>query len=306
MKIASIQTFGGPDVVVLADASERAPLPHEVGVRIEVAGVNPLDLKILAGYLEQVFPVTFPYTLGTDFSGVIETVGAEVTAFQPGDRVVGRTSPSAGGAFAGRVVIAASDIVAMPPEMSFEQAAALPTTFGTARQALFDVGKLRAGQRVLIHAAAGGVGVMAVQQAHHADAFVIATASARNADLVRALGADVVIDYREADFAAAKDVDLVLDTIGGETLQRSWPLLRHGGRIASLVEFGIQTTGGHAGDFVFFADATRYLPDAIAMFLAGDLEIVTDSIFPLEETRSALEKLQTGHACGKVLIRVSH
>lgn len=306
MKIASIQTFGGPDVVVLADASGRAPLPHEVAVRIEVAGVNPLDLKILAGYLEQVFPVTFPYTLGTDFSGVVETVGAEVTAFQAGERVVGRTSPSTGGAFAGRVVIAASDVVAMPPEMSFEQAASLPTTFGTARQALFDVGKLRAGQRVLIHAAAGGVGVMAVQQAHHADAFVIATASARNADLVRALGADVVIDYREADFAAAKDVDLVLDTIGGETLQRSWPLLRHGGRIASLVEFGIQATGGHAGDFVFFADATRYLPDAIAMFLAGDLEIVTDSIFPLEETRSALEKLQTGHACGKVLIRVSH
>src|SRR5690606_5059851 len=186
------------------------------------------------------------------------------------------------------------------------QAAALPTAFGTAWQGLFDVGHLQRGQRVLIHAAAGGVGNMAVQQAHHAGAHVVATASARNAALVKSLGADEVIDYRTEDFTEVNDFDLVLDTLGGETLERSWSVLRANGRIASLVEFGIQSRGTQAGEFVFFASATPFLPQAIRLFQSGQLQIITDSIFPLDEARSALEKLATGHARGKVLIGVSH
>ncbi|KAF3998188.1 NADP-dependent oxidoreductase [Glaciimonas immobilis] len=306
MKTSYIQGFGGPDVVELGNAPASALQAHESAVRIEMASVNPLDLKMIAGYMQQVFPVTFPYTPGTDFSGVIDAVGSAVTHLKPGDRVVGRTAPGAGGAFAKRLVMAASDLVAIPEEMSFEQAASLPTAFGAARQGLFDAGLLKPGQRVLIHAGAGGVGIMAVQLAHHASAYVIATASGKNIDLVKSLGADEVIDYRTDDFTQLRDVDLVLDTMGGDVLEQSWSVLGPGGRIASLVAFDIKSKSDHTGAFVFFAEAASVLPEAIKLFLAGRLQIITDTIFHLDDTRAALEKLSTGHARGKVLIRTSN
>lgn len=306
MKTALITIFGGPDVVTVGKGRLRTLEPDEAAVRVEAASVNPLDLKIVAGHMQQIFPIQFPYTPGTDFSGVVEAVGTHVTTLRPGDRVFGRTAPSAGGACARSLVIAAMDLHTIPAEMSFEQAAALPTTFGTAKQGLFDVGRLRPGQRVLIHAAAGGVGNMAVQLAHHAGAYVVATSSAANRELVRSLGAHEIIDYRHQDFTQVRDIDLVLDTVGGETLDRSWAVLRPGGRIASLVAFDIKPQGECEGEFVFFASARPFLPAAIRQFQAGQLQIVTDSIFPLDEARSALEKLATGHARGKVLIRASN
>ncbi|WP_229518111.1 NADP-dependent oxidoreductase [Paraburkholderia terrae] len=303
MTAALVTTFGGPDVVGIGEAELRAMEPDEATVRIEAAGVNPLDVKVVAGSMQQVFPIALPYIPGNDFSGVIEAVGARITHLQPGDRVFGRSTPGTGGAFAERLVIAASDLCAIPPEMSFEQAASLPTAFGTARQALFDSGRLQRGQRVLVHAAAGGVGSMAVQQAHLAGAYVIGTASAGNVDLVKSLGADEVVDYRTQDFTKLRDIDLVLDPIGGETLENSWSVLREGGRIATLVEFSIKPRNGRIGEAVFFASATPSLPEAVRQFQAGQLQIVTDSIFPLEDTRAALEKVATGHARGKVIIR---
>lgn len=306
MKTSYINTFGGPDGIVFSTAADTTLQLHEARVRVEMASVNPLDLKMIAGYMQQVFPVTFPYTPGTDFSGVVDAVGAGVNNIKPGDRVVGRTAPGAGGAFAQRLVIAASELVAIPAEMSFEQAASLPTAFGAARQALFDSGGLQRGERVLIHAGAGGVGIMAVQLAHHAGAYVIATASGKNIDLVKSLGAYEVLDYRTADLTQLPEIDLVIDTIGGDVLEQSWPVLAPGGRIASLVAFDIAPRNGHPGTFVFFADAASVLPDAIAMFLAGQLQIITDAIFPLDQARAALEKLATGHARGKVLIRTTN
>lgn len=303
MKAAVVTTFGHPDVVSIDETALRDMRPDEAIVRIEAAAANPLDLKIVAGYMQQVFPVALPYTPGTDFSGMVEAIGEHVTHLQPGDRVFGRSAPSAGGAFAQQLVIAAAELCAIPAGMSFEQAASLPTTFGTARQALFDSGRLQRGQRVLIHAAAGGVGSMAVQQAHLAGAYVIATASARNIELVKSLGADEVIDYRTQDFVQMRNIDLVLDPIGGETLEKSWAVLREGGRIATLVEFGIESRNGRIGEAVFFRSATPSLPEAVRQFRAGQLQIVIDSIFPLEDTRAALEKLATGHTRGKVLIR---
>lgn len=304
MKAALIKTFGGADVVSIGEAQAHDPQPGEVVVRVEVAGVNPLDVKIIAGYLRQVFPVDFPYVPGTDFAGVVEAVGAQVAHLRRGDRVFGRRAPNSGGAFAQRVVIAAADLCVIPPDMSFEQAAAIPTTFGTARQALFEAGRLKRGQRVLIHAAAGGVGSMAIQQAHLAGAYVIGTASGENVALVKSLGADEVIDYRTQDFALLRDIDLVLDSLGGVTLDKSWSVLRPGGRIASLVAFDIQGRNGMDGESVFFASATPHLPDAVKQFQDGQLQIVTDSIFALEEARAGLERVATGHAHGKVLIRI--
>lgn len=306
MKTASISVFGGPEVVTLHNLDLSKPGVDEVLVGVEAASVNPLDLKIIAGYMQPVFPVKLPYTPGTDFSGIVSSVGGQVTHLKPGDRVFGRSTPTAGGAFARQLIIAATELCLIPASMSFEQAAALPTTFGTAQQALFEVGQLKPGQRVLIHAGAGGVGSMAVQLAHAAGAYVIATASARNIERVKSLGADEAIDYRTEDFTTLRDIDLVLDTVGGPTLESSWSVLGKGGRIATLVEFDIESREDHAGEAVFFASATPYLPEAVRQFSAGQLQVVTDSIFTLDETRAALEKVATGHACGKVIIRTAH
>lgn len=306
MKTASISVFGGPEVVTLHNLDLSKPGVDEVLVGVEAASVNPLDLKIIAGYMQPVFPVEMPYTPGTDFSGIVSSVGEQVTHLKPGDRVFGRSTPTAGGAFARQLIIAATELCLIPASMSFEQAAALPTTFGTAQQALFEVGQLKPGQRVLIHGAAGGVGTMAVQLAHLAGAYVIATASARNIERVKSLGADEAIDYRTEDFTTLRDIDLVLDTVGGPTLESSWSVLGKGGRIATLVEFDIESREDHPGEAVFFASATPYLPEAVRQFSAGQLQVVTDSIFTLEETRAALEKVATGHACGKVIIRTAH
>lgn len=306
MKAVQINNFGGPQEITTGEAALNDLQPGEVLVRVEAASVNPLDLKMLAGYMQEFFPIAFPYIPGTDFSGLVESVGSDVTSLKPGDQVVGRTTPNLGGAFAQKLVIGASSLVTIPKGMTFEQAAALPTSFGTASKALFEVGNLTKAQRVLIHAGAGGVGSMAVQQAHHAGAYVIATASRKNMELVKRLGADEVIDYHIQDFTQQRDIDLVLDTVGGETLEKSWMVLRPGGRIASLVEFGIQPKGEQAGDFVFFSEAEKPLRTAMRMFSQGQLQIVIDSIFPIAEARAALEKVAAGHARGKVLLRLSN
>ncbi|HEY0939815.1 MAG TPA: NADP-dependent oxidoreductase [Steroidobacter sp.] len=306
MKTALIHAFGGPEQVTLGNADEPLLQPHEVLVRVAAASVNPLDVKIVASYMQQVFPVEFPYAVGTDFSGVVAAIGNQVTNVKMGDRVVGRSSPVRGGAFAQGVVIPAVDLCAPAANMSFEQAAALPTAFGTAWQALFDVGGLQSGQRVLIHAGAGGVGSFAIQLARRAGAHVIATASAANLDLVKELGAHEAIDYRVQGFSHLSGIELVLDTIGGETLEKSWAVLRPGGRIATLADFAIQGQDGKTGEFVFFKSATAALPEAMKMFEAGQLQVVVDSSFALEEVRAALEKVATGHARGKVLIRANH
>ena len=306
MKTASISVFGGPEVVTLHNLDLSKPGVDEVLVGVEAASVNPLDLKIIAGYMQPVFPIELPYIPGTDFSGIVSSVGERVTQLKPGDRVFGRSTPTAGGAFARQLIIAATELCLIPASMSFEQAAALPTSFGTAQQALFEVGQLKPGQRVLIHGGAGGVGSMAVQLAHLAGAYVIATASARNIERVKSLGADEAIDYRTEDFTTLRDIDLVLDTVGGPTLESSWSVLGKGGRIATLVEFDIESREDHAGEAVFFASATPYLQEAVRQFSAGQLQVVTDSIFTLDETRAALEKVATGHASGKVIIRTAH
>ncbi|MDY7560560.1 NADP-dependent oxidoreductase [Pseudomonas sp. 10B1] len=303
MKAASINVFGGPEIVTVDNVDLGQPGSDEAVVRVEAASINPLDLKMIAGYMQPMFPVELPYIPGTDFSGVVSSVGTQVTHLKPGDRVFGRSAPSSGGAFSQQLLVAASDLWVIPAAMSFEQAAALPTAFGTASQALFEVGQLKRGERVLIHAAAGGVGSMAVQLAHFAGAHVIATASARNIELVKSLGADEVINYHNEDFTALRDIDLVLDTLGGDAMENSWSVLGAGGRIATLVEFDIESREEHVGQFVFFASATPFLQEAVRYFSAGQLQIITDSIFALEETRAALEKVATGHARGKVIIR---
>jgi len=306
MKALRFHEFGSPSHAVLEDVFQGAPGIDQVSVRIEAASVNPLDLKILAGHMQGVFPVAFPYTPGTDFAGVVDAVGSAVAGFGPGDRVMGRVDPSAGGAFAQRAVVPALALCRIAAGMSFEQAAAMPTAAGTAWLALFEVGKLAAGQRVLIHAAAGGVGSFAVQFARQAGAHVFATASARNHALVRELGAHEVIDYRSEDFAGLlQGLDLVIDTIGGETGERSWQVLRPGGTLVSIVDHAVEARGDIDGRFAFFRHDPAVLHGIVNGFEAKRLQIILDTIHPLEDARTALEQVAQGHARGKVIIRTS-
>lgn len=306
MKAIIISAFGGAENTRYEEVVEPQCQPDKVIVKVAAIGLNPLDIKIMAGYMEQVFPVTFPYIPGTDFSGVVQQAGAEAKSLRPGDRVVGRTAPSAGGALASQVSIRGSELVKIPDIMRFEQAAALPTAYGTAWQALLTCGHIAAGQRVLIHAGAGGVGSFAIQLAKQAGAQVITTVSEKNIGVATALGADEVINYHTQDFTAIDPVDIVLDTIGGQTLERSWQVLRTGGRLVTLTDFAIKSREDKYGESVFFSDAVAPLEKAINAFSAGQLQIITDSIHTLEKSRSALERVASGHACGKVIIRTGH
>lgn len=294
MKALRIHGFGGQDQAVLEEAALRSPVDAQVAVRVEAASINPLDLKILAGHMQSVFPVALPYTLGTDFAGVVEAVGPLASRFRLGDRVVGRLEPTKGGSLAQAALVP-------------EQAAALPTAAGTAWLALFGVGRLQAGQRVLVHAAAGGVGSFAVQLARQARAYVVATASARNQELVSWLGAHEVIDYQAGDFAAqAHGLDLVIDTVGGLATERSWPLIRPGGALVSLVDHAIADQGAVRGAFAFFKHDASVLDRIVERFGAGRLQVVLDTVHSLDGAHAAIDKVATGHARGKVIVRTSH
>lgn len=233
-------------------------------------------------------------------------MGPEVDRFKPGDRVVGRLAPTAGGAFAQSALLSASALCLLPAEMSYEQAAALPTAAGMAWLALFGAGKLRAGQRVLVHAAAGGVGSFAVQFAKQAGAHIVAAASAKNHTMVKGLGADEVIDYRRDDFAGRwRDLDLVIDTIGGETLERSWRVTRPGGTVVSIVDHTIQSREEVQGAFAFFSGDAAALAQILKRFNDKQLQVIIDTIHPLDDACAALEQVAGGHARGKVIIRAS-
>lgn len=305
MQAAMIDHFGPDTIVQFRPVVPATPATNEVVVRIEAASLNPLDVKMIAGYMQEVFPAGLPYIPGTDYSGVVTATGPFVTAVKVGDRVVGRSDPVLGGAFAHAILARADALVIIPDEMSFEQAAALPTAFGTARQALFDVAGLRAGQRVLIHAGAGGVGSFAIQLARQAGAHVSATASADNLGILRELGASEVIDYRLDDFTRLPAFDIILDTVGGDTTGRSWKVLREGGTLASLIDFSIAPRDGRRGVLVFFAEATAALREAVALFRGGKLDILIDSLYTLEAAGDALAKVASGHARGKVVIRTA-
>ena len=216
--------------VELRDVPEPEMGESDVLVRVEAAGLNQLDEKIRLGEFAQILPYRMPVVLGNDLAGTVVRVGRLVRRFQPGDRVFARPDDSRIGTFAERIAVAESDLALAPTSISTAEAASLPLVALTAWQALVERGKVRPGQRVLIHAGAGGVGSIAIQLAAHLGATVATTAGAANADFVRGLGADIVIDHRTEDFAELlSDYDLVLDSLGGENLERSLRVLKPGG-----------------------------------------------------------------------------
>ncbi|WUH97109.1 NADP-dependent oxidoreductase [Spirillospora sp. NBC_00431] len=306
MRAVRQDVAGGPEVLGVVEVERPEPGPTEVLVRVRAAGLNPTDWKHRAG---GGFLVP-PFVLGWDVSGVVEKVGVGVTLHKPGDEVFGMLRyPFGGGAHAEYVVAPSRTFVLKPPEIDHVQAAALPLAGLTAWQALVDTAKVIHGQRVLIHAAAGGVGHLAVQIAKHMGAHVIGTASAPKHDFLRGLGVDEPVDYREVDFAeVVGDVDIVLDTIGGDYGPRSLRTLRPGGVLVSLVLSRLDAMDADAAGVR--AESLLVEPDFHAMTWlaalaeAGSLRAEINSVFPLEDAAKAHELGETGRVSGKIVLTV--
>ena len=289
---------------------EEIPIPEtapgEVLVRVEKASLNPMDNKLQKGLLHDAFPLEFPYTMGTDLAGTIERVGPDVVGWGEGDRVLARTDPTSGGALAELAAVPASYLARVPEAMSIEKAAAIPTTAATAYQALFEMADLEPEQTVLVHAGTGGVGSIAIQFAKAAGARVIATSSGDGVEIVRRLGADEVIDYRQEDFAEkVSDVDLVLDTVGGETQRRSFGVLRRGGLLLGIAvppdEEAASAYDVKTAFNVHTSDADR-LKKVVDLIDAAGTEVLIDRTVPLDSLDEAFARQGSGHARGKILI----
>lgn len=305
MKAVQIHSYGGPEVLRFEDAPRPEPGAREVLVRVHAAGVNPVDWKIREGKLGQ-YPL--PMVLGSDFSGEIEALGPGVEEFRVGEMVFGSVADESG-SYAQYALAPVLHIVEKPKQIDHVTAAAIPVPAMTAWQALFDEAKLNAGQKVLIHAASGGVGNFAVQFAKWKGAHVIGTASGSNADLVRSLGADEFIDYRSTRFEeAVRDVDVVFDTVGGDTQERSWKVLKKGGVLVSIVQPpSEQSAKAHNVRGVFMReDASRNeeLVQISKLVANGEIKVNVETILPLSEARKAQELSQSGHARGKIVLKV--
>lgn len=291
---------------------DEVPIPDcgadEVLIRTVAASVNPVDWKIREGYLKDALPLQLPLTLGWDVSGVVDRVGSAVTDFKPGDAVYSRPDITRNGTYAEYVVVRAAEIAVKPATISHVEAASLPLSGITAWESLIEVGALQPAQRVLIHAAAGGVGSLAVQLARWRGAHVIATCSAANRELVLSLGADEVIDYREQDFRElARDMDLVFDTLGGEVQERSWSVLKPGGLLVSVVQPPSQSRAEELGlraAFVFIQPSARILRELARLVEAGRLRPIVGAEFALEDVARAQALSQSGRARGKIVLYV--
>jgi NADPH:quinone reductase-like Zn-dependent oxidoreductase len=305
MRAERIHSFGGPEVLRLEEVPRPLPEAGEILVRVYAAGVNPVDWKIREGLLGQ---QPLPSIVGSDFSGVIEEIGPGVEEFRVGEEVFGSVA-DASGSYAEYAIAPVSNVAEKPPELDHIQAAALPIAGLTAWQALFDVADLKPGQTALIHAAAGGVGSFAVQFAKWKGANAIGTASGRNADFVRALGADRVIDYQSTRFEEVMhEVDMVLDTIGGDTQERSWGVLKPGGILVSLVRPpSEQSAAAHrARGRLLRCDHSRgdQLARIADLMVSGDISIYVESVLPLSEAPQAQDLSKKGHTHGKIVLRV--
>ncbi len=309
MKAVRIHGYGGSDVLSYEDAPRPTPAAGEVLVHVMCTSVNPFDCALHAGYLASYFNHTLPLIPGTDVSGTVEEVGPGVTTFKRGDEVYGRAGVTRDGSYAEYVVLPSTDLAAKSRSLDHSHAAALPHVTLTAWQALFEQGDLKPGQTVLIHAAAGGVGHVAVQLAKWRGAKVIGTAS-RNIDFLGQLGVDQAIDYSSTRFEdVVHDVDLVLDTIGGDTQQRSWGVLKKGGMLVSTVQPpSPETAAGHGvrqGMVASNPPIDKTLTEVNRLVESGTIKPHVSATLPLKDIQKAHAMSEGKHTRGKIVINVS-
>jgi NADPH:quinone reductase-like Zn-dependent oxidoreductase len=306
VKAVRIHTYGDPSVLVYEDAPKPVPGPGEVLVKVKATAINPIDWKIRSGHYKQMRPLSFPFILGWDLSGVVESVGSDVRNLKKGDEVFAYLNTQKPGAYAEYISVEEDTLVLKPTSLDHIHAAAIPLAGLTAYHGLFEEGLLKSGQRVLIHGAAGGVGSFAVQLAKRQGAYVIGTASAKNESFLKDLGADEIIDYTQRSFEQeVKDVDVVFDTIGGETQEKSYGVLKKGGILVSTV--GIQFPDKAAAAQVTAKAFMNHInPPALKelgdMAVSGKLKVTVEKIFPLSEARKAHELSEAGHVHGKIVM----
>jgi NADPH:quinone reductase-like Zn-dependent oxidoreductase len=308
MKAAAFRAYGGPEVLEIIDFDKPRPGPGEVLVEVHAASINPIDWKMRQGLLKDFFPLTFPRIVGRDMAGVVAEIGAGVQGVKTGDRVYALADATRQGTLAEYLPIDAGLVRAMPANLDFVEAATLPLAFLTAWISLVQTGELKRGERILIHAGAGGVGGIAIQIAKHIGAVVIATCSARNLDYVRALGADEAIDYRATDFAATvRDVDMAYDTVGGDVYERSLKTLKPGGRLVWVRAAPPQGAPSRTDVAIKLAVVNRQpeLLDTLRPLVeAGTIKPQIGTVLPMAEAAKALRLSQEGHARGKIIVTV--
>ena len=334
MKAFLVEKYGGPAGMRAAEVPDPQVGAEDVLVEIRAASVNPLDIKLRDGAFKAFMPYRLPLVLGNDLAGKVVRVGPSVTRFAVGDAVYARPDKDRIGTFAELIAVHQDDLAPAPATLTMTEAASLPLVVLTAWQALVERAHVRPGQKVLIHAGAGGLGSIAIQLAKALGAHVATTASTANVDLVEELGADVVIDYRTQDFETVLDgYDVVLDSLGGENLAKSLRVLKPGGmaisvagppdaafarelganpilRLAmSALSFRTRRSAKRQGvtySFLFMKASGDQLRELTPLIDAGKIRPVVDRVFPFDETLQAMEYVEKGRAkAGKVVVAMT-
>ena len=309
MKAIVIHEYGGPEVLKYEDVPQPEPKQDQLLIRVIAAGVNPVDGMIRSGMFDKGGHRAFPIILGGDISGVVEKVGSKITKFKSGDPVFAYVSLDDSGGYAQYALVTEREAAPKPKSLTYVEAAAVPIVALTAWQALIDTAKLKAGQTVLIHGGSGGVGSFAIQIAKAHGAKVIATASTANQELLKQLGADVTIDYTKQNFEnVAKEVDIVLDSIGKDTLARSYEAVKKGGIIISLVarpDPAELEKHGIRGEALSVDPNSDELGEIGKLIDDKKINVIVSQTLPLSEARKAQEQVATGHTRGKIVLKVA-
>lgn len=308
MKAIVIHDYGTIEQLTETDM----PMPElnhkDVLIKVRAAAVNPVDCAIRSGWFKERFQYPMPYILGWDVAGEVEEVGAEASHFEKGDFVFSRSDSRRNGAYAEYIAVDEAFVAKMPRNLSFTEAASIPLVGLTAWQAVVDEAQLKSGERILIHAGAGGVGTFAIQLAKSIGAYVITTASSRNRDFLLSLGADEVIDYTVSDFTnEVKEVDVVLDSMGGEIQTRSYQTLRRGGRLVALLNPPDANTAKHydvEAHHIFVHSDGKELAEIAELLEQGTIRPVVGTTLPLTEqgVREAHALSETHHVRGKIVL----
>ncbi|KUN81491.1 NADPH:quinone oxidoreductase [Streptomyces bungoensis] len=333
MRAFMVERYGSK-ALRAAEVPEPQVGPDDVLVRIHAASVNPLDLKIRDGDFKAILPYRVPFVLGNDLAGTVVEVGVAVKGFSPGDEVYARCDSDRIGTFAEYLAVRQDDVALKPTALTMAEAASLPLVALTAWQALVERAQVRPGQKVLVHAGSGGVGSIAVQLAKHLGADVATTTSTAHVDLLRSLGADTVVDYKQQAFETVlHDYDVVLDPLGGENLEKSLRILKPGGKVIGIAGPPDAAFAGELGggpilraamaalsfrtrcrarrrhvtyEFLFMRASGDQLRELTALVEKGTIRPVVDRVFPFESTGDALEYVENGRVrAGKVVVTMT-
>jgi NADPH:quinone reductase-like Zn-dependent oxidoreductase len=333
MKAFIVNRYGKKEKINLTELPEPNVKENDVLVQVHAAAVNLLDSKLRNGEFKMILPYKTPFTLGHDVAGVVIKVGSKVSKFKVGDAVYARPADHRIGTFADFISIHENDVAMKPRNLSMEEAATIPLVGLTAWQALVEKAKLKKGQKVFIQAGSGGVGTFAIQLAKYLGATVATTTSAANIDLVKSLGADIIIDYKKEDFETIlKDYDVVLNSQDTKTLEKSLKVLKTGGKIISIsgppdpdfgqeinanwvlkiilkfLRAGIRKKAKRLGvnfSFLFMRAQGEQLSQITKLIESGVIKPVMDKVFPFEQTNEAMSYVETGRAKGKVVVRIN-